>query len=692
MLTFHGTPDSPGFDLRGIGADSERHALTSQLAVFRSCPEVMSRLLKNRSSVLLAARVLVISRLLHIKMSQHSTSPPYLESLKNRMTTLRHKLLVRIDESFKIPEISGDELVEAMCAFSLATSSSPTDVLRHFHHMRREATFEYIRKSSFGHSGITSALQLYVKTVKDSQALVPVQLARALERLKSVPLFENSDLFSLIELNLEMHEKWIGDDIKTFTPYIRQDDLQRSVAESLLRSWSKQAFAGLLYHLKDRIEEIDEPSIIVQLRRQTIEIWFSNSWHSSGIDPNEALDSFRDVFNGQLIWLVQSRVSSLAGITSAIKSALDNLTINAGDRDLSLWATSMVSMDISRGADSFRDTLLTTIKGQNSILKKIAAQYDEWLARISAIEATIKILQSEVWDIDLDDTDDGDGDSSKQSLLSSDDPAAIQTELSKSLRSSFSSLETSLEALLSTTDEHNYGYVSTYLLRISKELRENLPSSCEDVEFGLRLLPKLHKILANAALDSPWQKCRRRMQTVNVAGRQLWEGNPELPVLPSPWAFRFLKDLSSSMSDFGTDVWSPSAVEVLKGSLCGNLALETNRPFGTPPVINGHSTDEINGNVDGNKITNGVSSPTSQVAPSTSRDFSIQRLFDSLYVMHAAAPKESRDSKETRTDDFDIQVAGIREAARVDKGYVERIERGAEEYWKRTALLFGLLD
>lgn len=641
--------------------------------------------------MLLPAKILVISRLLHKKLAQHLKPPPYLETLRNRLTALRCRLLIKIDSRFKNLDITADVLVEAMCAFSLATSSSPTDVLRHFHYVRQEAMSEQRHQTSSGQARSLQALQIYIKTLKDTQTLVPGQLARALERLKSIPLFKSADLHALLELNLDVHERLIGEDIKTFKPYIRQDDLQRPETERLLSLWAKQAFADFLIGLEDRIQDIDNPLIIVQLRKEVLELWFSNSQHAVGINVKEALDGLRNTFNNQLMLLVQRQVASLTEVGSTIQSTLRNWNADASGPTLSLWDPSITSMETSRGAKAFRETLLFTINSRTTSLQSVSTQYMTWLTRISAIEDTIKTLRSATWEDDFEDIeDDDDLLPTKQTLLSSDDPRALQKELSNSLTSAFRSLESSLKISPSTTDEHERGRISAYLLRIFREVRQHFPSSYEDPGLGLDSILKLHDILTEVALRIPWQECQRRMKSRKLAGRQLWEGNPELPILPSPWAFRFLKDLESFMTEFGTDVWSPSATDMLKRNVRGKLAFDFNNQYGSAAKANGYSIVENRDTEEAKKV-NGNSPSQPPVNATNLTDVRIQRVFDALFLMHAITPRNPTKTVEKEEDLFETSYAHMREAVELNRETAERIEKGAEEYWKRTGMLFGLL-
>ncbi|KAL8876928.1 MAG: hypothetical protein Q9198_004961, partial [Flavoplaca austrocitrina] len=261
--------------------DRERYAFASQLAVLRGCPEAITRLLRSHCSVLLAAKLLVLSRLLHKRISQREHPPQYLELLRNRLATLRRRLLIKIDRHLKSLESSESMLVEAMCAFSLATSSSCTDVLRHVHHIRQSAVLE-LGQTGHDNKRISKSLQLIVKTLRDCQTIVPAQLARALDALKSAPLMEGPDFQVLRELNLDLYQKWLGEDINTFTPYVRHDDLSKTEANRLLEQWARTAFSTFHRHLREMIELVEDPTTIVQLRQELLELWLLNKRHSMG--------------------------------------------------------------------------------------------------------------------------------------------------------------------------------------------------------------------------------------------------------------------------------------------------------------------------------------------------------------------------------------------------------------------------
>ena len=81
---------------------------------------------------MLIAKVLVISRLIHKALGQSKDQPPIVDQLWEKLLSARRKLLRRIDSRLSNTTVESLTLVESMCAYALATSSTPTDVLNHF--------------------------------------------------------------------------------------------------------------------------------------------------------------------------------------------------------------------------------------------------------------------------------------------------------------------------------------------------------------------------------------------------------------------------------------------------------------------------------------------------------------------------------------------------------------------------------
>ncbi|CCC10520.1 hypothetical protein SMACR_06692 [Sordaria macrospora] len=127
---------------------------------------------------------------------------------------------------------------------------------------------------------------------------------------------------------------------------------------------------------------------------------------------------------------------------------------------------------------------------------------------------------------------------------------------------------------------NNNGQVAMYLLRLLRDIRSRLPEQQQHGhdegkgirKFGLRTIPSLHSLLAKTVLVSPVDEfVTVALARKSVVGRGLWEGSPELPTSPSPGMFRFLRNLSAAMADAGADLWSPAAVRELKKEVRGEV-------------------------------------------------------------------------------------------------------------------------
>ncbi|KAL2039107.1 hypothetical protein N7G274_008156 [Stereocaulon virgatum] len=700
--------------------NSARYAFASQLSVLRSCPDVISRLLRSGGSVLLAAKVLVISRLLHTKLSQRPNPPPYLDALRTRLASLRRRLLNRIDRRFKSLELSIEAVVEAMCAFSLATSSSPKDVLRHYHHVRLEAMSENMEKGASGHENMFSALRIYVKTLKDTQAIVPGQLAHALEKLKSTSLFKSQDVYPLIALNLDVHERWIGDDIKTFTPYIRHDDLSRAESERSLRQWAERGFTSFLDGLRNRIHGVQDPMELLHLRKEILELWLSNHQHSLGIDSAETLDGLREVFSSQSIRIIQARASTLAGVGTTVQGMLQNWQPGMSDLAPSLWDSSMTSMEMSHGGQAFRESLTTRLIGMNEPLSTVSREYTLFLKGIEAVQEMIRKMRELRWVDDVNEVDDEDDLlEDRQLLLSKDDPGLLQERLSDALREAYASLQQNLSRSLPYEEDVSRGQKGSFLIRTWREVRQRFPESYQNDSLGRSSIPALQSIVVKKAMGMTLEKCAKRIaksSTTTLLERPLWEGDPELPVLPSAWTCRFLLDLTSSMTSCGSDIWTTQATEILKRELIRDIApLLERHQQAVASVMNGYADgnaadtetkasddgDTANGEKDeeeemDQQVSNGIAELQTKGAlvnghatpqPRESEDVRIQRLFDILYLINATAGKEmnSEDNELVRVRD------SLSEDLALDGKSVERMKKDAGEYWKRTSLLFALL-
>ncbi|KAL9625966.1 MAG: hypothetical protein Q9204_007694, partial [Flavoplaca sp. TL-2023a] len=474
-------------NLRAWDSDSKARGTvtTSEWSSGREiCPEVITRLLRSHCSVLLAAKILVLSRLLHKKISQREHPPQYLELLRNRLATLRRRLLIKIDRHLKSLESSESMLVEAMCAFSLATSSSCTDVLRHFHHIRQSAVLE-LGQTGNDNKRISKSLQLIVKTLSDCQTIVPAQLARALDAMKSAPLMEGPDFQVLRELNLDLHQKWLGEDINTFTPYVRHDDLPKTEADRLLEQWARTAFSTFHRHLREMIELVEDPTTIVQLRQELLELWLLNKRHSMGAGPYDVLNGIRNAFNSRFKNLIHRHTSNLSAVSSSVETLLENWNDGFSDAFSPMWDNAVLNLDAGSGGVAFKDGLHRRAFSRSASVETTFGAYTRWLEGINNLEKWIIRMQEKKWTDELDDMDEEEETlEDLHNMLSEDDPHLLHKTLEDYLEDSFSVLRNVIHSHAKTLLSNNGTSApkSVFLLRVWRDIASHLPSIYRDLK------------------------------------------------------------------------------------------------------------------------------------------------------------------------------------------------------------------
>ncbi len=669
-------------------ADKTRYAFASQLAVLQSCPLVITRLLRKRGSTLLAAKVLVISRLLHKSLSHRNDTPPFVESLRIQLGSLRRKLLIHIDRRFASSNTGTDTLVEAMCAFSLATSSLPKDVLRHFLHVRREALTARLEKGDGGDGNVLIALKVYIRTLQDTQAAFPKRLAESLAKLKAQPLLRDADVMGLMELSLDVHERWIADEVRNFTPWIRHEDLQKTEAESVLEEWARKAFAAFVDGFKKILEGVENMKDLVQLRKELLETWLSASSGSPSLSSSEVLDGLRAAITSQLGHLIRHRVGRLDLIGSEISGVIGRWRPGVTDAHLSLWDPSMTSMDVSNGAAAFKQAILDRSHGRNEAVLGVLERYNTWLRSTEEVEVVIQGLKDAKWDVDLEaDEDDELGTDSRQSLLSEDDPRELQEEFDKALTKALRDLENQIRESVGSFTSEEQCQQAMFVLRVIREIRQRLPKHFGNDRFGLTIVPDTQQMVVDMVLKNPIHAFQRGMEKRSRSGRvlarALWEGMPELPVQPSPAIFKLLHGVVSALAEVGSDIWSPDATDVLKKQLRASLStlLKSSLKLKLKPLddqVNGlageqEERDEANGVNRRNSAANGEGGVT---------DWNIQLLFDILFL---------RNATETNSGTGGDELSALAETIHLKDESLDRLRKAAEGYWKRTSLLFALL-
>ncbi|TDZ18442.1 hypothetical protein Cob_v008456 [Colletotrichum orbiculare MAFF 240422] len=588
-----------GSKVKGLGvfegALTERTkdaGVVARAKLLEACGLVAGRVLRGSGAsqdlsrgdrVVLASKVIVLSRLLIKSLAEEDELDGNVEAVvegaKKSLGGLRRRLLSNIEglmgntgESMK-----HEDVLKALCAYSLATSSGARDVLNHFLRARGAAmamSFEAEdNERSRNTADVVKALSLYTKSLLDVQALVPFKLANALSDLKKHPLLADTTLKKLEGLRLDIYERWCGEDIQFFAPFIRHDDLDGPQARDMLFSWAKKASEVLVDGLKKTMERMTEFKIITELRTSVLQLWIREGGKAKGFDPSDMLDELRGAINDHMLHVLETKVNKLHLIGSEVAATLDSWQDGVTDERVDLWDVHSFDMDLINGADHFLSDLVSRLHGRNDAVSKAINAFQSWRHIIDEVGEVVEQLRRQRWDNDVDEIEDEETIETRQQLLSKDDPRTLHEKLDASLAKAFRDLDDKLAGLWrEREDAPNSGKVAMYLIRILRDVRQGLPKLDSVKSFGIGVVPSLHEKLAVTVAAKPLETFAAKALTETVVvGRPLWEGSPELPNQPSPRTFRFLKDVAEGMGDAGMDLWSAVAVEVIKDHLRKDL-------------------------------------------------------------------------------------------------------------------------
>jgi hypothetical protein len=665
--------------------------------------------MKREGSYLLIAKVLVISRLLHKSLSQSSDKAPIVDQLWERLLSVRRKLLRRIDKRLSNTNGETASLVESMCAYALATSSTPTDVLHHFHKMRLEKVNSELRAGGdeLAKHGI-SALKLCIQTCLDTQTIFPRRLAEALGKLKAHPLIQDPDVRGLYELNLDVHGRWLGDEARNYTPWPRHDELQRSEAERILHRWSKDAIAAFLKGVQKALEAEERLKEVADLRQELIETWILSGSRMAGIKSANVLDDLRDTMNDKLEGIVRSRTNGLQDVVTELKNRLDTVASSDKAVALSLWDTTNRASDLSNGAQIFKFTILNTYQGRDESVTSVTSAFDKWMESVLEVKSIVKSMKEARWDDtfadDVDDEPDDELGDSKQALLSDDDPKLLEEATQEALSEAMQNLSRSFNAIVKKSDGEQSTQKATFMLRVVREIGDRIPQlRLQDKAtpltspFTSDILQPLHNRLAVCVTQPTVEAYKVSLSDPNrvkTSSQILWEGHPPLPSQPSPSAFRFLRELNKNMGALGSDLWAPGSVYVLKSGVADEVvktvqehldAMDTHTKESSPPADN---TDEGKEEDEESATTDEMKKPELTISTSNDIEAKEQRvqqlIFDLLYIQRFVGNAGEDDDKFASLVKK-ADMAGLDEVA------LNRLKKNAADYAKKTYLLFALL-
>lgn len=682
--------NSTNLKKEGRQEEDKKLETTARVKVLKNALEAVSRIVKKGGNALGAAKVLVLARLLHKSISESVNPPPVLAELKKKLAGARRKLLSFIERS--LARATGDRTIlsNTMCAYAMITSSTPKEVLRHFLQVRYEQLETQAETPS--EDNIVAMLDLYGKTLVDTRDLFPRRLAEALAQLSKAPLLQDEQVTSIHELNLDIYGQWIPDDIRAFTPWVRNDQLTASETNEGLKAWTKQAQACFVQALKECLEEQPDAAIILTIRHSVLSKFLSVSSKSRNDDFTQSIKDLQSVFLARL----EELAAKSADLSGFALGSLEKPSIPSRTAQSSPWALAAQSLDLNAGALNFRAAILDHRHGRDDAVKREHDALDRWTAQLNSHWDYVTSMRTAKWDDDLDfdlDDLDYDGDETLQESLSRKDAARIEHKLRASTTQAFQNVYNRIAQASASQKDH-----AAFFIRILRELdarrsalaaRLSVPKDDDKLFDTTAVISSLHATLADQATSAPFTDYSAALLKQNTVATSLWDGTPALPTQPSPATYKFLTALQTCMAELGEDLWSGHAVEAVKKHACESLGevLNTFPPApDVPPATKQEASTNGEKESEGSKDAEAEAEPRNKsTADSNDRNklLRIQRLFDASYLSSALDPKTQHALKDL--------LSTLQEAAGMDEAARQRVAKSSEDYWKRTGLLFGLL-
>lgn len=698
--------------------DHDDYSFAAQLALLQKMTFTLSRLLRKPSDasatpVLLAAKIFVIARLLHKTVSQKSgASPPaYLDTLRQKLQILQRKLLKHVDRQLLSLRTPLTGTVDALSAFCLATSSSLSDAVRRFHRVRSDGVKSSLSNTQTPHGSILKAFKIFVNTLNTTKALLPRKLSDGLSRLTAKPLIEDAEIRELDELEIDLYERWLASEARNFTPWIKHNDLNRADAEKMVKGWSQMTFDVFTEGLAANLGKIPEFADLVTLRKELLDVWLPKQYSTPTHSSDEILEGLRAKLNARLTTVLRDQALDLKNIGLDVNSVITSWSSADSSTSKSLWDDSLAAFDYSNGAPQFKREILARAFGETPTISQVLRTYRSWLSSIEECAKKIEELKKTRWDdIDIDEDEDEEFAIDVTSLLNKEDPAALRKEQVTALTEAFKALEKSLLKVQQQFKSDEKGAQSAFLLRIIRGIRYQLPAQLEDGErnFALSLVPGLQADLATHVTARIPINFLINKNIKRVPGRGLWEGDPALPIQPSPSVIRMLRSIGSTMAEHGTDLWTPAAVGSVKDKLCKAISEAAEAHFkSTSSTDDTETSSEIAKTAaeaspredtskeedESSEKEDGVSKSADQDSPeqnleSPSKDVLVQSLFDLLFLQQVLVISSEAG---TSTAALTGAVTLLKEKSELSDPESKRITRVAGENWKRVSLLFGLL-
>jgi conserved oligomeric Golgi complex subunit 1 len=552
---------------RQTDRDTPCKMTVAQLRLLQRCTTAAKSAV-SKGDLLQAAQLIVVSRLLLKSLSNGNSPLRSIDCLREKTASIRRQLLRRVDTTLASPYSKVPAIVNASCAYCLATSASFQDVFKHIQRLRLDRLRKSLSHTALIDQHVVDALRYYVASLRLMAGLTGRTMNDALGNLQKRPILQEPSIVELDILDLKGFGALIPEEIESFIPYFKRSPFSTSGIRENLIEWSSDACPVIAGGLERLLSEQTSIDSILAIRKSLFATLLP--FHFSLPGSTSMHETLNRVLSQRVEELCMAHIKELRNLAADI-----SVSVITEPKTKDLWQEDVARMSLINGAASFLHQVHRRRRGTSSRLSRTSRSLTSWIASMKDVQNAFHGLRKMRWRDMLEEPDDeqeAEGDAIVRGLTI-DDPMRYSTQLERALERGLDDLEGAMvQTITRSLDQEAAGTVAVEYLRAIREtvlpLRQSLALHAKFKKLD-ELIPRLHEVIATEVVSIV---CTSDKQ--NDSAEQQSSGSM-IDNLPSPRTFGFLRRICMTMFELGgTDIWSPSAVKALKAKVAQEVFVE----------------------------------------------------------------------------------------------------------------------
>ena len=550
----------------------QRFELTSVQAVLQllsKCPLVTSGLLNKKTSLLLAAKLLAISRhLISVVRKQQVGADQVYPELRSREASLdeiSRRLKVRLDGYLARTSGSTTEIAQVLAAQALVRDQGASQVISRFQDLRIKKLHTIFKQTTSRHQRCEIALHHLLDSLNQIHAFRDGVLSKTWRGISQNAVLVDPLVLQITELNLSALQSQLPPEITGYRLRFSGSVAYDVDAEGFNQRISDAFCRELRTVLKDCTslpEAFDLRNSLLHARPN----------HGSRSAYNKSMfQTVMRLFDEWLTQHVTDEARRLDEVLETFETVIADTSSVPAQKDSSIhspWHPSLAPSSSSLNHEDYMQSIVRTSQGYTDQLSSIVEKLDAYVMRIHATRRSIASTRQHHVDQSDSDSEDDTESETENDGAGSPRPGKRRTSATKGPKL-LSAMEDSTTQAIIEMRNRLEGFLTEelekepetskigILIRSEREISRRLKLLQPQVELNpFKPSEQLLSLLVERTISEPMATLRRGyVRSIrSPVARKLWVGEPAKPSLPSSAMFRFLTDLTNAMSIVGQDL------------------------------------------------------------------------------------------------------------------------------------------